>query len=224
MVVDFGQRYACVEQLRPGARFAKVPTLFGRISGDSFLCIFKAKASRSTRLGTYFNFYSLYNIWKDQPYRISAGQFYEWLFGPEKSSGLSRNGPRVFKLILLARERILNNINVVCEDKLNRERALFSGCRRGFEKVACLISQTYNKLVIICNKKSACDVFCCIITGFACFFWLTTCYRHGHNLVVLKSSKAARESKFIVSDIGSVQAWDRSRPSVSVRPRWQPKP
>ena len=99
-----------------------------------------------------------------------------------------------FQTNLLARERILNNTNVVCEDKLNRERALFSGCRRGFEKVACLISQTYNKLVLICNKKSAFDVFCCIITGFACLFWLTTCYRHGHNLVVLKFSKAARES------------------------------
>ena len=31
---------------------------------------------------------------KDQLYRISRSQFYEWLFGPEKFSGLSRNGPQ----------------------------------------------------------------------------------------------------------------------------------
>ena len=53
----------------------------------SYLFIFKAKASRSTKLCTYFNFYSLYNIWKDQPYRMSRWQFYE------TSLGLSRNGP-----------------------------------------------------------------------------------------------------------------------------------
>ena len=40
-------------------------------------------------------------------------------------------------------KRILNNINVMCEDKLNRERGLLSGYRRGLEKVACLSSQTY---------------------------------------------------------------------------------
>ena len=74
----------------PGARFSKVPTLFG---WHSSLCIFKAKASRSTKLCTYPNFYSLYNIRKDQLHRISGSQFYEWLFGPEKSSGLSRNRP-----------------------------------------------------------------------------------------------------------------------------------
>ena len=56
------------------------------------LCIFKTKASRSTKLCSYFNFYSLHNIWKDQLNRISGSDFYEWLFGPEKFSGLSRNG------------------------------------------------------------------------------------------------------------------------------------
>ena len=57
------------------------------------LCIFKMKASRGTKLCSYFDFYSLYNIWKDQLYRISRPEFYEWLFGPEKFSGLSRNWP-----------------------------------------------------------------------------------------------------------------------------------
>jgi len=47
-------------------------------------CIFKTKASRGTKLYSYFNFNSLYNIWKDQLYRISGLEFYE------KLSGLSR--------------------------------------------------------------------------------------------------------------------------------------
>ena len=59
------------------------------------LCIFKAKASRDTKLCSYLYFYSLYNIWKDQLYRISGSQFYERLYEPEKFSGLSRNGPQV---------------------------------------------------------------------------------------------------------------------------------
>ena len=58
------------------------------------LCIFKTKASRGTKLCIYFNFYSLYNIRKDRLHRISGSQFYEWLFGPGKLSGLSRNGPQ----------------------------------------------------------------------------------------------------------------------------------
>ena len=58
------------------------------------LCIFKTKPSRGTKRRSYFYFYSLYNIWKDQLYRISRSEFYEWLFGPEKFSGLSRNGPQ----------------------------------------------------------------------------------------------------------------------------------
>ena len=57
------------------------------------LCIFKTKASRGTKLCSYFYFYSLCNIWKDQLHRICRSEFYEWLFGPEKFSGLSRNGP-----------------------------------------------------------------------------------------------------------------------------------
>ena len=48
--------------LSPGARFSKVPKLFGRISGYISLCIFRAKASRGTKLCIYFNFDSFYNI------------------------------------------------------------------------------------------------------------------------------------------------------------------
>ena len=45
---------------------------------------------------TYYSFqlYYLYSIWKEQLYKISGSEFYEWLFGPENISGLSRNGPQ----------------------------------------------------------------------------------------------------------------------------------
>ena len=59
------------------------------------LCIFKTKAFRGTKLCSYFNLYSLYNLWTDQLNRLSRSEFHEWLFGPEKFSGLSRNGPLV---------------------------------------------------------------------------------------------------------------------------------
>ena len=51
----------------------------------------RKKNSRGTELRSYFNFYSLDNMWQDQLYRISGSEFYEWLFGPVKFSGLSRN-------------------------------------------------------------------------------------------------------------------------------------
>ena len=57
------------------------------------LCIFETKASRSTRLQSYFNFYSLCNTWKDQLYRISGSEVYEWLFGPKKFSEISKRAP-----------------------------------------------------------------------------------------------------------------------------------
>ena len=64
-----------------------------RKSRNFYLCIFKTKASRAKKLCSYFYFYSLYNIWKDQLYRISGLEFYELLSRYEKFSGLSRNGP-----------------------------------------------------------------------------------------------------------------------------------
>ena len=58
-------------------------------------CILNTKASRGPKLCRYFRFYSLYNIRKDQLYRIYRSEFYEWLFGPETFSGVSRNSPQV---------------------------------------------------------------------------------------------------------------------------------
>ena len=67
---------------RPGARFSKVPKLFG---WHNSLCIFKTKVFRVTKLCCYFNFYSLYNPWK------SGSEFYEWLWGLAKLPGILRN-------------------------------------------------------------------------------------------------------------------------------------
>ena len=65
----------------------KDPKSFGRISGYIILFV-------SSKLSSYFDFYSLYNISKDQLYRISGSEFYEWLFEPEKFSGPFGNGPQ----------------------------------------------------------------------------------------------------------------------------------
>ena len=79
--------------------FLKSPKTFRAYFGwHNSLCIFKKKASRSTKLCSYFCFYSLYNIWKDQLYRISRSYFYEWLFGPAKFSGLLRNTAQEVKI------------------------------------------------------------------------------------------------------------------------------
>ena len=74
--------------IRPGACFSKVPKFFG---WHNSLCIFKTKVFRVTKLRSYFNFYSLYNIWKDHLYKVSGSECYEWLFGPVKFSGLLGN-------------------------------------------------------------------------------------------------------------------------------------
>ena len=72
--------------------FLERPETFrAHFGSHNSLCIVKAKASRGTKLCSYFNLYFLYKLWKDQLYRISGSQFYEWLFGPKKFSGLSRN-------------------------------------------------------------------------------------------------------------------------------------
>ena len=74
--------------------FLESPETFREHFGwHNSLCIFKTKATRGTKLSSNFSFYSFYNILKDQLDKISGSEFDEWLFGPEKFSGLSRNGP-----------------------------------------------------------------------------------------------------------------------------------
>ena len=77
-----------------------VPKVFGRISGDNSLCIFKKMPSQGTKLGSYFNCHSLCNISEDQPNGISGSRCYEWFCGPDKFSGLARNGPLIFFSVL----------------------------------------------------------------------------------------------------------------------------
>ena len=56
----------------PRGLFLESPETFRAHFGwHNCLCIFKTKASRGTKLSSYFYFYSLYNIWKDQLYKIS---------------------------------------------------------------------------------------------------------------------------------------------------------
>ena len=95
----------------PGVRFSKLPKLFGHISDDLILLyIFNTNGPRGTKLCRYFNFYSLYKIWKDQLYRISGSQFYEWLSGTETLSGLSSNGPQVPTTLLRKRKWSYRNL------------------------------------------------------------------------------------------------------------------
>ena len=102
---------------RPWGPFLESPETFRAHFGwHNSLCIFKAKASRDTNLCSYFNFYSLHNIWKDQLYGIRGSQLYEWLFGPKKFSGLSRNGPQATSLDVAA-------LRVSLEKKLESWRA-----------------------------------------------------------------------------------------------------
>ena len=68
------------------------------------------KAFRDTKYCSYFNFHSLYNISKDQLYRISGSEFYKWLFEPEKVSELLRNGPQV--------ETYRNDVSMATTNKL----------------------------------------------------------------------------------------------------------
>ena len=94
--------------LRSWGLFLEGPETFRAYFGwHNSLCIFKTEASRGTKLRSYFYFYSLYNIWKDQLCRISRTYFYEWLFGHEKFSGLSRNGPLMTRRVRSSKFRSL---------------------------------------------------------------------------------------------------------------------
>ena len=85
--------FGIFEKRAPGTHFSKVPKLFGGISVDIVLIVSSKRRLLEARNCSYFNLCSLYNIWKDQLYIISGSELYEWLFGPEKFSGLSRNRP-----------------------------------------------------------------------------------------------------------------------------------
>ena len=72
----------------------KSRNFFGRISGDIILLVSsKRRRLEAQNLAVILIFHSLTTYQKKQLYRISGSEFYEWLVGPEKFAGLSRNGP-----------------------------------------------------------------------------------------------------------------------------------
>mgnify|MGYP000724819113 CR=1 FL=1 len=80
-------------KLSSGACFSKVPKLLGLISGDIIPFVSAQRRRFEARNFAVFIFIPFTTYEKDQLYRISRLEFYEWLFGPEKLSGLSSNGP-----------------------------------------------------------------------------------------------------------------------------------
>ena len=102
-------------------------------------CIFKTKASRDTNLGSYLNFYSLNKIGKEQLYRISGSGFYEWLFGPKKFSGLSRNGP------LNGTRTMTSALSVQLTKYLNAKQVLITAKSPMYLKPSAHCWQTSNK-------------------------------------------------------------------------------
>ena len=70
-----------LEQLRPGARFSKVPKLFGRISGDLILFVSSERKGLEARNFAVISLFILFTTYdKNQLYRVSGSEFYEWLF------------------------------------------------------------------------------------------------------------------------------------------------
>ena len=68
------------------------------IVGDVILFVSsKWRHLEAQNLAVFFNFYSFYNILKDQLYRIRRSEFYKWLFRSEKFTGLSRKGSQIPK-------------------------------------------------------------------------------------------------------------------------------
>ena len=88
--------YSCIPW--PGARFSKLAKPFrASIGCYNFLRISKTKTFPGIKLCNKFALSYLEIIVKSQLFRISGSQFLKWLFGPEKFTGLSRNGPLAFE-------------------------------------------------------------------------------------------------------------------------------
>ena len=83
--------------LGPGARFSKVPKLYGPFSGVTISSVSQERSIRFikvVKLHRHISFSWLENMLKDQLSKISGYHFHKGLFGPEKFSGLSRNVPQ----------------------------------------------------------------------------------------------------------------------------------
>ena len=62
---------------------------FGPISGDVILFVSSKRRCLEARNFADILLFILITTWKNQLYRISRSEFYEWLCGPETFSGLS---------------------------------------------------------------------------------------------------------------------------------------
>ena len=76
-----------------GACISKIPKLFGRILCDIVLFVCSQGRRLDARNFAVILFFTPFKTLKDQLYRVSRSEFYEWPFGPEKFSELSRNVP-----------------------------------------------------------------------------------------------------------------------------------
>ena len=73
--------------------FLKSPETLRAIFGcHNSLCISRTERISVIKLHSHFSFCHLENMLKDRLSKTSGWHFYKWLFGPEKFSGLSRNG------------------------------------------------------------------------------------------------------------------------------------
>ena len=99
--------YLHPEQLRaqglssPRSRdcFSKVSQLFGPISRATIpFTSSQRRGSKPSNSANPLVFSGIENTLKDQLFETSGPQFDNWLFGPEKFSGLSGNGPQSQKL------------------------------------------------------------------------------------------------------------------------------
>ena len=127
--------------------FSKVPTLFGRLSGDIVLCIFKAKASRNTKLCTYFNFYPVYKRMKRPTLQNRRVAVLGMAFRARKGFGCFKKrapGARFSKIPRTFRARKANRKITTC---LFCKADLFTCCKgnknKDNGKVSCLEAPSF---------------------------------------------------------------------------------
>ena len=83
---------------RPSGLFLKSPETFRACFGcHNSLYIFATPRFQAIKLRNPLSFSYIKNMLKDQLLKISRLQFDDWLFGPEKFSGLSRNRHQIRK-------------------------------------------------------------------------------------------------------------------------------
>ena len=102
------KRSGTFEKRAPGARFSNVPKLYGSFSGVTVPFVSQERRGfKSSNFTVIFSFCYLKNMLKNQLSKTSGWQFHTWLFGPEKLSGRSRNGPlaRVARSMVSANQR-----------------------------------------------------------------------------------------------------------------------